>query len=239
MPSDEGAGSNAQIIKSRTAATGRSAIDLCAVIRPHLVITELRMQGMDGLELLSVLKRRWPDVSVIILTAHGTIRDAVRATQCGAFGFLVKPVEKSELLGTGGTCDCGFFILQGQGRLARGHCVAEPTHGRPPWTGQLALREVPRRCCCRVNMGRERNSSHARFTRRADGARRRSPWSNVGTRPRPSLEAVIFGAAKSGPETESPIGGGVCGDSAWRHVIAGQHRRTVHAAAGPVGCRTG
>jgi two-component system response regulator GlrR len=54
---------------------------------------------MDGLALLKELKSRWPELSVIILTAHGTIPEAVQATQCGAFGFLVKPVGKSELLG--------------------------------------------------------------------------------------------------------------------------------------------
>jgi two-component system response regulator GlrR len=48
---------------------------------------------------LKELKSRWPEISVIILTAHGTIPDAVKATQAGAFGFLVKPVERDELLG--------------------------------------------------------------------------------------------------------------------------------------------
>jgi two-component system response regulator GlrR len=77
----------------------QAALNACARLRPNLVITDLRMQPMDGLGLLDELKNRWPDVSVIILTAHGTIPEAVRATQCGAFGFLVKPIEKSELLG--------------------------------------------------------------------------------------------------------------------------------------------
>jgi two-component system response regulator GlrR len=76
------------------------ALDACVRSRPHLVISELRMLGpMDGLGLLKELKSRWPDMSVIILTAHGTIPDAVKATQGGAFGFLVKPVEREELLG--------------------------------------------------------------------------------------------------------------------------------------------
>jgi two-component system response regulator GlrR len=79
--------------------SARAAINACAGFRPNLVITNLRMEPMDGIGLLSELKNRWPDVSVIILTAHGTIPEAVRATQCGAFGFLVKPIEKSELLG--------------------------------------------------------------------------------------------------------------------------------------------
>jgi two-component system response regulator GlrR len=77
----------------------RSAIDTCARFRPHLVITDLRMEHMDGLDLLRELKGRWPELSVMILTSHGTIPEAVQATQSGAFGFLVKPIEKSELLG--------------------------------------------------------------------------------------------------------------------------------------------
>ena len=53
---------------------------------------------MDGIGLLKELQSRWPGLRVIILTAHGTIPDAVHATQSGAFGFLTKPVDKQELL---------------------------------------------------------------------------------------------------------------------------------------------
>jgi two-component system response regulator GlrR len=80
-------------------ANSGEALDACVLSRPHLIITELRMAPMDGLALLKELKSRWPEISVIILTAHGTIPDAVKATQAGAFGFLVKPVERDELMG--------------------------------------------------------------------------------------------------------------------------------------------
>ena len=53
---------------------------------------------MDGIALLKELQNRWPGLKVILLTAHGTIPDAVQATQMGAFGFLTKPVDKQELL---------------------------------------------------------------------------------------------------------------------------------------------
>ena len=53
---------------------------------------------MDGIGLLKELQSRWPGLKVIMLTAHGTIPDAVHATQSGAFGFLTKPVDKQELL---------------------------------------------------------------------------------------------------------------------------------------------
>ena len=66
--------------------------------RPDLVVTDLRMDKMDGLGLLSELQTRSPGLRVIIVTAHGTIPDAVTATQHGAFGFLTKPIDKDELL---------------------------------------------------------------------------------------------------------------------------------------------
>src|SRR5512139_3085582 len=56
------------------------------------------MAEMDGIALLRELQRRWPGLNVIMLTAHGTIPDAVKATQSGAFAFLTKPVEKEQLL---------------------------------------------------------------------------------------------------------------------------------------------
>jgi two-component system response regulator GlrR len=56
------------------------------------------MDQMDGIGLLKELQNRWPGLKVILLTAHGTIPDAVQATQMGAFGFLTKPVDKQELL---------------------------------------------------------------------------------------------------------------------------------------------
>jgi two-component system, NtrC family, response regulator GlrR len=79
--------------------SAQAALDACVRGRPNLVVTDLHLEGMDGLALLRELKSRWPALTVIIVTAHGTIAQAVEATQRGAFGFLVKPVEKAELLG--------------------------------------------------------------------------------------------------------------------------------------------
>ncbi len=65
---------------------------------PNLVITDLRMDKMDGIGLLKELQSRSPGLRVVIITAHGTIPDAVTATQHGAFGFLTKPIDKDELI---------------------------------------------------------------------------------------------------------------------------------------------
>ncbi len=77
-----------------------SAHDALATLHrfaPDLVITDLRMDKMDGIGLLKELQTRSPGLRVVIITAHGTIPDAVSATQQGAFGFLTKPVDKDEL----------------------------------------------------------------------------------------------------------------------------------------------
>jgi two-component system response regulator GlrR len=77
---------------------GVQALAATSRFRPDLVISDMRMDQMDGIGLLKELQTRWPGLKVIMLTAHGTIPDAVQATQMGAFSFLTKPVEKQELL---------------------------------------------------------------------------------------------------------------------------------------------
>ena len=77
---------------------GVQALAAASRFRPDLVISDLRMDQLDGIGLLKELQIRWPGLKVIMLTAHGTIPDAVQATQMGAFGFLTKPVDKQELL---------------------------------------------------------------------------------------------------------------------------------------------
>lgn len=87
-----------QAYEVEPASSGAEALTSASRFRPDLVITDLRMGQMDGIALLRELQRRWPGLNVIMLTAHGTIPDAVKATQSGAFAFLTKPVEKEQLL---------------------------------------------------------------------------------------------------------------------------------------------
>jgi len=78
--------------------TAAEALAALPQFRPDLVITDLRMENMDGIGLLKEVQRQRPGLCVLLLTAHGTIPDAVEATQTGAFGFLTKPVDKQQLL---------------------------------------------------------------------------------------------------------------------------------------------
>ena len=83
-----------------TAESGESALAALAVSPPDLVITDLRMEGMDGLALFDAIHREAPALPVVILTAHGTIPEAVAATRRGVFGFLTKPFDPKVLLDT-------------------------------------------------------------------------------------------------------------------------------------------
>jgi len=81
-----------------SASSGEEALTQIAVNRPALVISDLRMPGMDGLALFDAIHKSDPALPVIMLTAHGSIPEAVEATQRGVFGFLTKPFDSKSLL---------------------------------------------------------------------------------------------------------------------------------------------
>lgn len=80
-----------------TAENGPDALQILGRTTVDVVISDLRMDGMDGLALFAEIQKRQPALPVIILTAHGSIPDAVTATQQGVFSFLTKPVDRDEL----------------------------------------------------------------------------------------------------------------------------------------------
>ncbi|HTY98929.1 MAG TPA: response regulator, partial [Rhodocyclaceae bacterium] len=82
----------------REAGSGEEALAMLSAVRPDVLVTDLRMTGLDGLALFERARALAPSLPVIILTAHGTIPDAVEATQRGVFGFLTKPFDSRDLL---------------------------------------------------------------------------------------------------------------------------------------------
>ena len=72
-------------------ASGEEALVELARARPDLVITDLKMGEVGGLDVLAACRGRWPDVPVIVMTAYGSIADAVEAMRLGAFDFVEKP----------------------------------------------------------------------------------------------------------------------------------------------------
>ena len=85
-------------LEIETVESAEQAISLIPSFLPQLVITDLRMDDMDGLALFDHIQQQYPNLPVIILTAHGTIKEAVSATRQGVFGFLTKPFDSKELL---------------------------------------------------------------------------------------------------------------------------------------------
>ncbi|HMA11800.1 MAG TPA: sigma 54-interacting transcriptional regulator, partial [Steroidobacteraceae bacterium] len=78
--------------------SGEAALAQLALARPDAVLTDMQMAGMDGMALFRAIHARDPALPVIVLTAHGTIPDAVAATQQGLFGYLTKPYDAPTLI---------------------------------------------------------------------------------------------------------------------------------------------
>jgi two-component system nitrogen regulation response regulator NtrX len=72
----------------RLAASGAEGIAVFEEYRPHVVLLDVKMAGLDGLETLTRLRGLAPDAMVVMISGHGTIATAVEATQRGAFDFL-------------------------------------------------------------------------------------------------------------------------------------------------------
>ena len=78
--------------------SAEAALTQLAVARPQLVVSDVRLPGRDGLALFDEIRARYPALPVILLTAHGTIPDAVDATSRGVFSYLTKPFDGKTLL---------------------------------------------------------------------------------------------------------------------------------------------
>lgn len=81
-----------------SADDGQAALASIQEYRPALVLTDLKMTGMSGLELLKQIRTEDPDLPVIVITAFGTIQSAVEAVKAGAYDYLTKPIDYDDLL---------------------------------------------------------------------------------------------------------------------------------------------
>ena len=111
----------------RTAASAERALAEMEAARPDVLVTDLKMDGMDGLALFDAVQRLSPVLPVIILTAHGTIPDAVSAMRRGVFGFLPKPFEPRTLLAQ----------IEDALAATRGARTSAPTDEEHAWRGEI------------------------------------------------------------------------------------------------------
>ena len=80
-----------------SAPNGAQAVQMLAVTRYNLVLTDVNMPRTNGLELLRTLRNNYPDVVVLVITGYGTIENAVEAVKMGAFEYLTKPIIDDEI----------------------------------------------------------------------------------------------------------------------------------------------
>src|ERR671911_1096278 len=80
------------------ASDGRAALERVQAGGIDLIVTDLKMPGLTGLELLRAAKAIAPEVDVILLTAFGTVEEAVKAMKDGAYDFLTKPFQRAQLV---------------------------------------------------------------------------------------------------------------------------------------------
>jgi len=76
----------------------RAALAAIPSDQPDVILTDVRMPGMTGMELLDAVCRDYPDIPVIVMTAYGTIEDAVATLKAGAFNYITKPFQQEDLL---------------------------------------------------------------------------------------------------------------------------------------------
>ncbi|HOY64645.1 MAG TPA: response regulator, partial [bacterium] len=82
----------------RTAATGEEGVEAVKKDPPDLVIMDVRMPGMSGLEAFKMIRDRDPKQTVIVMTAFGTTETAIEATRMGAFDYILKPFDIPDAL---------------------------------------------------------------------------------------------------------------------------------------------
>ncbi len=81
-----------------TATNGSEALELLRIQNIHVVVLDVKMPGMDGIETLKAIKRSFPLVEVIMLTGHATVESAVDGLKSGATDYLMKPTDVNDLI---------------------------------------------------------------------------------------------------------------------------------------------
>ena len=152
-----------------TATSGPEALDVLRADQPQLLLTDLKMPGMNGLELLRAARTVSPTTEVILMTAYGTVEIAVEAMKEGAYDFVTKPLKRHEILKSVGKANEKASLLaenrrlreqveaqqQAGGSLGRIVGRSEPLRAVLETVGQVAPSEATILICGDSGTGKE------------------------------------------------------------------------------------
>ena len=108
-----------------TASSGTDALDILRTHNIHVVILDVKMPGMDGIETLNAIKRNYPLVEVIMLTGHGTIDSAVEGLKAGATDYLTKPTDVQDLIEKAEEAFSKRQVLEDKIRVAQSRAIGK------------------------------------------------------------------------------------------------------------------
>ena len=94
-----------------TAASTEEALPVCESLRPHVVLLDLRMPGSDGFNALEIIRQRWPEIHVLILSASATVAEVQLARRNGAAGYLSKSADRATLMEAIRTVAAGGLVF--------------------------------------------------------------------------------------------------------------------------------
>ena len=148
-----------------SAADAETGLQLLVREKPDLVVTDLRLPGMSGLEFLQAVKRANAALPVVVMTAYGTVESAVEAMKVGASNYVTKPFSFDELvLVIRKELDIRTACAKKTARCAKRSAAAIPTttssrratRCRPCWRWSSASRRQIRRCCSAAKAASEK-----------------------------------------------------------------------------------
>ncbi len=189
-------------IEAKGAASGEEALAQVERERPDIVLLDLRMPGMGGMETLAALQAIDPGLPVIMISAHGDTRAAVQAVKSGAADYLSKPFELDELLhALTATLDRGRLRRELDYHRQRSHPPSGLLGESPAMAGLRAtVRRIATSSAARVLLLGESGTGKALVARaiHADSPRSAGPFVevNCAALPEQLIEAELFGAEK-------------------------------------------
>ena len=180
-----------QVVTAENAVQAKKRL---ATQRISMVLSDLRMPGEDGLMLLDFINAEYPSIPVIIMTAHGSINDAVEATENGALGFLTKPIDHQQLRSTL-TNACAQIALANGEDWQSGIIYQSPSmHRLMEQVGQVAPRDISLLVTGASGTGKELMAQA--IHKASDRADQPFIAVNCGALPEHLLESELFGHKK-------------------------------------------